>query len=182
MSVELTNFLPEERLRAQRADYRYRLATLALIGLAVLVVVHGILLIPSYMYVADKNDALRARIASFDANAQTAGAGNAGALAHTQADAGRLSVLAATTPASDLVRAILAVGRPGIVLESFAYSAGNDPRLVLTGTATTRDALRAYDVALAGLPYVKSADLPLSAFAKDSNIDFSITLTGPLTP
>jgi hypothetical protein len=32
------------------------------------------------------------------------------------------------------------------------------------------------------LPYVAKADLPISSFAKETDIPFSITLTGSLTP
>lgn len=183
MSAELTNFLPDDRKRAGRADYRYRLTALALAGLGILVVVHGILLIPSYMYLSDKADAERSRIAEFDAaDAQSNGTGSASALAHAESDAGRLLAVASSTPASDLFRAVLAVPRSGITVVSFSYSAGVSPQMVITGIATTRDALRAYDLSLSALPYVKDASLPLSAFAKDSDIDFSITLTGSLSP
>ncbi len=54
--------------------------------------------------------------------------------------------------------------------------------MTVSGMAATRDALRQYATALGGLPYVSKADLPISAYAKDSDITFTITLTGTLTP
>ncbi len=48
--------------------------------------------------------------------------------------------------------------------------------------AQTRDALRGYVEALNQLPYVSKADLPISAYAKESAIPFMVTLTGSLQP
>ena len=78
---------------------------------------------------------------------------------------------------------VLVIPRPGIVLSGFDYepsvgkSAGT---LAVSGTATTRDALRNYQLALEGASFARSADLPVSAYAKDTDITFTITVT--LTP
>ena len=182
MSANLTNFLPPERIRALRGDYRLRVATLSALLLAALVLVHGILLIPAYLYLSDKAEADRARLAELSGGN---GEGTASAAARTSAleqDSARLLAIASSTPASDLVAAIMTVPHPGITLVGMSYDAGASPRLILTGTASTRDTLRAYDLALAALPYVANAELPLSAYAKESQIPFTITLTGTLRP
>jgi hypothetical protein len=180
MASELTNFLPPERIRALRNDYRFRLLALVLGMLGFLVVVHGILLIPSYMYLSEKADAESLRLSELSAADAGNVPGSAISAKSVNADATRLLAVASSTPASDIVRALLLVPRPGIELQGISYDAGS--RVIITGMATTRDALRAYDVALSALPYVSNADLPLSAYAKDSDISFSITLTGTLTP
>lgn len=182
MSANLTNFLPPERIRALRGDYRLRVATLSAILLAVLVVVHGILLIPAYLYLSDKADAERARLAELSSGSADGGAGVAARTAALEQNSARLLAVASSTPASDLIAAILAVPRAGISLVGMSYDAGAAPRLILTGTASTRDTLRAYDLALDALPYVANAELPLSAYAKESEIPFTITLTGTLRP
>jgi len=45
------------------------------------------------------------------------------------------------------------------------------------GIAATRDALRNYQIALQNAAFARAADLPVSAYAKDSNISFNITIT-----
>ncbi len=182
MSANLTNFLPRERARSVRGEYRFRVATLAAILLAALVLVHGILLIPAYLYLSDKADAEAARLAELSSGERDGTAGVAARAKALEQDSARLLVIASSTPASDLVAAILAVPRTGITLTGLSYDAGAAPRLILTGMASTRDTLRAYDLALAALPYVANAELPLSAYAKESEIPFSILLTGPLRP
>jgi hypothetical protein len=54
--------------------------------------------------------------------------------------------------------------------------------MMITGSAATRTALQSFKEELASLPFVTSADLPISAFAKESDIPFSITVTGSLKP
>jgi len=98
-------------------------------------------------------------------------------------DAAVLTALADAPSVSNIIRAVIAVSRPGIALSSFAYTpaANKIPgTLALSGTAATRDALRRYQIALQGAPFALSATLPVSAYAKDIDIAFTITMT--LTP
>ena len=59
---------------------------------------------------------------------------------------------------------------------------GNDGKMVLTGIASTRETLRTYVTTLSRLPYVSNAEVPISVYAKESLIPFTLTLTGSLTP
>jgi hypothetical protein len=52
--------------------------------------------------------------------------------------------------------------------------------LSVSGIAVTRGALRAYQLALQSAPFAVAANLPVSAYAKDTDIAFTITVT--LTP
>ena len=95
-------------------------------------------------------------------------------------DAAALNALADIPSASGIFRTVLAVSRPGITLSGFAYTPAGDkaPRvLILSGAAATRDALRSYQLALQGASFALSATLPVSAYAKDTDIAFAITVT-----
>jgi len=182
MASDLTNFLPEDRLRSIRRAYLFRLGAVLAGCLAILVVLHGVLLLPSYLFLADKATAERSRIDDLSASlASSGGADVASRLAGVRGEAGTLLSYASSTAASDLLAAVLAAPHTGITLSALSYASA-PAKLVITGSAATREALRAYDASLAALPYVSGADLPLSAYAQDTDIPFVITLTGALTP
>ena len=66
------------------------------------------------------------------------------------------------------------------MLSGFSYtpsSSSGSGTIALSGISATRDALRGYQLALQGAPFARSAALPVSAYAKDANIDFTITIT-----
>lgn len=184
MSSELTNLLPEERERALRREYRFRLGTLAALILTLAIAIHAALLLPSYLYLADAVDLQDAHLSGIAADLASSEEASMNArLAALDADAGRLLTLSSSTSATGVIKAILAVPHLGITLTGFSYSApAPSGRLTLTGSAATRESLRQFAAALAALPYVTKADLPLSAYAKESDIAFTITLTGPLAP
>ncbi len=79
---------------------------------------------------------------------------------------------------SDALRAILLVPHPGVRITGLSFTPGVSGKMILVGTATTRETLRSYVATLGTLPYVSNVDLPISAYAKESNIEFSIVLTG----
>ncbi len=184
---QLTNLLPRSAKRALRRQYFVRLVTVAL-GLGVFVIaVHAALLVPTYLYAhaeAARQQAELDRIAESVSSAEEKEVKNR--IASVQSDIEYLGRLSALPTASGAIHAILLVPHGGIRLSGFTY-AGPDgtaaaAKMTVSGTASTRDALRQYVDSLSSLPYVSSADLPISAYAKDSAIPFTITLTGSLMP
>jgi hypothetical protein len=184
MLIELTNLLPTERIRVFRREYFFRLGTIGAIVVAILIAVHGTLLVPTYLYLHDLVLIERTHLAEITENLASSGEGEIKARrTHLRESADQLLALASAPSASAVIRAILLVPHTGIVITSFAFHKPSpDGRLTITGTASTREALRQYQLALSSLSFAKSADLPLSAYAKESDIPFTITLTGPLTP
>ena len=57
MSRNLINLLPPDRLHSFRREYFLRLATVVFFMLTFLVVVHGVLLVPSYLYLSSEESA-----------------------------------------------------------------------------------------------------------------------------
>ncbi|MEK7602563.1 MAG: hypothetical protein AAB472_03705 [Patescibacteria group bacterium] len=187
MKSELTNLLPHERSRSLTREYFLRLVVVALSGLIVVILGSGVLLIPSYLYLNQEIQLKEKQAADIDARlSSTEGKeANVRLLSLTQ-NANYLSRLATTSSATAAVKAVLNVPRNGITLTGFTYTPasakGIDGKMTLKGTASTRETLRAYVAALAALPFVSNADLPISAYAKENNIPFVITLTGTLLP
>jgi hypothetical protein len=184
MTEELTNLLPQERQHALMHDYRLRLGTVVLALIILLMLAAALLLLPTYVFLtgsANAKDAhltsVRSALSSSDQVALTA------RLAALSTSATALIALADRPAVTKIIGSILAISRPGVTLSGFTYTPAegkNLNTLSVTGMAATRDALRGYQLALGGAPSVRSANLPVSAYAKDANIDFTITLT--ITP
>lgn len=180
------NLMPEDRRRAFLESYFYRLGAIALFALALLVVVHGILLIPSYLFISEQIRVHETELASLEAGIAEKAGDNVGVeLASLEASVRALAKLKNGSAGSTVISALLEAPHEGISLSNIVFEApkgeGNG-RLALTGSADNRDALRAYVQGLSSLPFVSSVDLPISAYAKETDIPFSITIVGTLRP
>lgn len=186
MYRELTNLLPKSRGAANRRAYFLRLGTVGIFLLALVVVVSAVLLLPTYLYLSQRVAANEARVAHLDAALASSEEQEVNArLDQLAKDASHLAELSKKASASGAIRAVLAVSRPGIVLSGFTFTAGKEGEehtMTVTGLASSRESLRRYDQALSDLPFVSSADLPISAYAAENNIPFTITLKGTLLP
>jgi hypothetical protein len=186
MNEELLNLLPPERLRAWKRDYFIRLGTSALYLLTLVVVGGGALLVPSYLYLHQEIALHQKESLALDAELATdKGQQTSKQLAGITNSITYLSRLATTTPASGAIRAVLSAPRSGVVLSGISFSpplTGPNGSMILTGIAATRESLQNYSQELQALPYISSVDLPISSFAKDSSIPFTITLSGTLRP
>lgn len=181
MHNELTNLLPSDRQHALRRDYFIRLSTIAALLVTALTIATAILLIPTYVFLTASYSASKTRLANIGSTISSSeDVALSAQLATLSNNTKILSALADEYSISTIMRAVIAIPRPGVVLSSFAYSpvVGKKQRtLEISGEAATRDALRAYQLALQKAPFASSADLPVSAYAKDSDITFTITVT-----
>lgn len=181
MHPELTNLLPEERIRLLRKDYFIRLLTVGVALGIILVVAMGILLLPTHLYLQQQSDTKQRQLAVVEAGLAASDEVQLEArLKALSGNAALLTTLSSTPTASAVVSTLLSVSSPGITLSGLLFTAGKGGvpgTLAVTGTADTRDHLRAYQLAILATPFAKSADLPISAYASDSNIGFTITIT-----
>ncbi|MBI2409956.1 hypothetical protein HYV30_02850 [Candidatus Kaiserbacteria bacterium] len=179
MFDERTDLLPPERARSLRREYLVRLGIVSLLSIAVLACVAAVLLVPTYLYLAATAHSKEAQLARIEASS----AEDSRVSERLSALAGSLDALralSAVPTASEVLRTALALPHPGISLATFAYTPATDKKrgtLAITGIAATRDALRAYQLVLEGTPLFASATLPVSAYAKETDSVFTITLT-----
>jgi len=180
MHNELTNLLPIERQRALQRGYIIRIFVVALVFVNILIAAAAVLLLPAYTLLTDNARTKKEHLANIESTfASTNEAVISARLAALSDNVTMLATLAQLPSASRIIRAVLEVPRPGVILSSFAYSPkseGNTGSVQVSGVAETRDALRSYQLALSGASFVQSANLPVSAYAKDSDIGFSITI------
>lgn len=184
MELELTNLLPEERMRSLRQVYFFRLAVVTVLLLSGVILVHGVLLLPSFMYlrnqVGERTAALTTLTATLAGSEEKEINERVAALAEDSAHLARLSSI---PKASAAIRAIAALPRSGIRLTGFSFAPkeGAGATMSVSGVATTRESLRTFEQSLANQPFITSTDLPISAYAKERDITFTISLTGPFT-
>jgi hypothetical protein len=181
MDNNVTNLLPNERRRALSRDLVLRLAVVLVVLVIILTLAAAVLLIPTYVYLEANANAKQARLASIETSLSSSDEATLSArISALSINAAKLAALSSAPSVSSILREILAVSRPGITLSSFSYtpSDGTSPAtVVISGSSATRDDLRNYQLALQGASFVSSADLPVSAYANDTDIGFAITLT-----
>lgn len=185
----LTNLLPTERQDRLRREYFYRLAVLGVAALTLLALLHGAMLIPSYGYLREQLAVRQSYADQLAAALEAAEERSVDArISALKDDAAHLLTLAAAPSTSAALRAVLAVPRSGVALSGFSYAppVASEGSMTIRGTAISREALRSYHVALSALPGVASAELPIGAYAEETDITFAMTLTGsfasPETP
>lgn len=180
---DLTNLLPTERQWELRRAYWYRLATLAIIVLTLLIIVNGLLLLPTYTYLKTEVGSRTAHLAELDRSLSSANEQQlASRLALLGAQTASLASLATSTPQSGVLTEVLAIVHPGVQITGLTLTpphAKMPESVTLTGIAATRDALRTYYLALSGASFVDSINLPVSAYAIATNAPFTVTLTLP---
>ena len=186
MQDESLNLVPRERVQAFRQEYFLRLFTVILLAGMCVVIAHGLLLVPSYIYEQIVIAKQTEHLAQLSAQPIRTGQEETSQQLKTLAsDAAYLTRLQATATVSDAIRAILAVPRPGVVLTGIVFGLSTEdgfPQIVLSGSATTRDVLRQYALALSHTPGIQSAVVPISAYAEEKNINFTLTLKGTFLP
>ncbi len=184
MNKELTNLLPPERQRVLFRGYVLRVCVVAIILVIVLTTVSATLLFPTYVFLAKSYVTKESRLVSIESALSSAdGTAFSARLSALSGDTEILVKLGNTPSASGIIRTALAIPQSGITLSGLTYAPAtgkNSGTLIISGTAVSRDSLRNYQLALQSAPFSASAVLPVSAYAKDSDIAFTITVT--LTP
>jgi hypothetical protein len=181
MPNDFTNLMPPERQSTLTRAYYLRLSVIALWLVIFLAVVAMVLMVPTYVYLSGSARAKEERLATIEAKfSSTNEASLSSRISALSRSVTTLSALAKTQAASTVVRSVLELPRPGISITGFSYMPAAQKvagAITVSGIAATRDSLRNYQLALQGAPFARAADLPVSAYAKDSEIPFAIIVT-----
>ena len=181
MDNELTNLLPRDRQKTLSRDYILRAGTVAAVLAAILIFSSAVLLVPTYIFLRQTANTIKIDLARIDAALSSSDeAALSERLAKLSANAASLTSISKARSVSTVIREILSIPRPGITLSGVSFAPSGDKSsetAIVSGTSATRDSLRSYQLALQGAPFALSAILPVSAYAKDSNIAFAITIT-----
>lgn len=180
------NLLPEMRKDSLGRMYLMRLVVVAVLILFGVLLIQLVGMVPAYVHVQQQRSVYEAELAGL--GEKLAGLEEKGIqerVSTLEARALGLQESAQGSTASSIFRALAAVPHAGIKIERLSFTRGKGevaPNMTIAGVAASRSTLSAYASALTLLPYVSNVDLPISAFAKETEIPFSMTLAGSLTP
>ena len=157
------------------------MCVVAIMLVIVLTLISAILLFPTYVFLAKSYAIKENRLVGIESAISSAdGTAFSARLSALSGDAEVLAKLGDTRSASEVIRTMLSVPHSGVALSGLTYAPAmgkNSGTLSVSGTATSRDSLRNYQLALQSAPFSASAILPVSAYAKDSDIAFTIIVT-----
>lgn len=148
--------------------------------MSVLVVIAALLLVPTYVFLSNDVQSKQAYLANSESKGSVDRAGSAERLAILAKSVERIAATKDVSLLSPTVRETLAIARPGIAITNVTIVRGMGAKpstITISGDAKTRDALRQYQLSLQGASFARSVSLPVSAYAKDVNIPFTITVT-----
>lgn len=174
----MINLIPPDARSRIVTEYWVRVVTVWLLLLAVAATVVGALLFPAYVLVTSQvnlstteADVARARVGEHDVTTKVLDAAS---------EEARLIAVGAQDPRlTQVVEVIEEIIPAGVAAGSYTVTrqGGGVAPVILRGTATTRAALAAFRDSLLAHPRIARVDLPISNFAKDRDITFTVTLT-----
>lgn len=181
MDNQFTNLLPPDRARALRRDYRIRLGVVVCSFATALTVIAAVLLVPSHLFlVKEASQKEGQRISLYETLSTVDEEKLSARLTALNDQSAILLTLSKERAISALISQVLSVPHPGVQILEFNHKPPSETAaatLTIRGAADTRNALRSYQLALQAAPFAASAMLPVSAYAKDSNIPFSVQVT-----
>ncbi len=176
----MINLIDRETRRALRLSYYIRLAAAAVTLLGVVFLIGAVSLLPTYIFSLSKNR--EATLAKENLDAILAAEEKEAPSSEIAALKEKLGVLSGSQSTGKLfsaVEAALGVRPSGVRVNDISYTKRDQGgELVVVGIASTRDALLSYHKELKKEALFSSVILPVSDLAKDSDVDFILTLTG----
>ena len=181
MSIQRINLLPESHRHALVRTYYYHLGVMVCVIGTGLAIIGAALLLPTHLLLGHTLEIKRAELATLASSQPTPGeAGVAARLKTLLANVTAITALTHTATLSTTLREVLEVPRVGITVFNINYALGTEVApntLMISGTARTRDALHRYQTALQEATFSRTATLPVSSYAKDVEVPFTITVT-----
>lgn len=180
----MTNLLPQEKQAVIAREYKYRLATVAIFACSVVVFISAGFLLPSFIISNAKlstvvKEAQKARAISELQNTKSTSG-------ETLKDTKNKLALLISDPNEQSVQNILGLitkNKPSdIRIQNISYSrstdGGEDGKITITGIAKNRESLTKFSSETQSQSIFKNLDLPISNFAKDKDIAFSMQIAG----
>lgn len=185
----MTNLLPDSERKRVLREYSVRRLIVVLVFVCLTGVITAVALLPSYMHVQGRKQALASEYAELEASAGSETSQEyARRLAHINRMISILEPRESHVPAYVLIEAVLGHRVGGISIRGMSFeqrsaeaeedASARQIRLSIDGEAMNRGTLTAFVRSLEESEYFDRVDLPVSNFAARENIEFSMTLTG----
>lgn len=176
------NLLPDSRKKVLAQLYLVRLVVVASLVIAGVLCVHVALMAPNYLHARQERITQEAALLGIGEALSGTEEKQVSDRVKALNDSATYLVQAAASPrVSKAIRAVSEVPHTGVRVTGFSFTGaqGSQPaRMTISGVASSRATLREYVATLKTLPYVSSVDIPIGAYAKETDISFTVTLAG----
>jgi len=177
----MANLLPQKERKRFLWEYRFRLLTVAMLLLATTMLFGIILLSPSYFVSESKEiSILRQSELLKKVISLREGDSSVASLLSTKQKINTLEDVQRQVPQTEVLQAIIKSADEDVTVDAFYYTRGGESNseMRITGVAGSRSALLLFSDRLKKEILFDRVDLPVSSLARDSDIVFSILLTG----
>lgn len=176
------SLLPAKEKKKLLKEYKFRLAVVGLIFFVALGLILLVVSLPSYLIAKSKNSEIVGRI---EAVKQSTIFSEADTLNQELNDAGQkiksFEDFNSKTRVYEIFAQAISDKSADIRIKGISFDnrvEGGQEKVVLTGVARTRDALRNFVDKLETNKFFSEVDLPVSNFTKEHDLDFTINIIG----
>ncbi len=178
MNKHRINLLPAQRVAALEQVTLVRFGVTVCVGIAIAALIGSLLLVPVRLMLHQAILEKEGELASLQTASTTSDRITIGErLDRLLKNVAAVKALSGSGSASTALRNVLEIPREGIVLTGLTYTPSQPSTLIVTGVAATRDNLHDYQAALQRAAFVRASQLPVSSYAKNMQVPFTITLT-----
>lgn len=173
------HLLPEKEKKVLKREYLFRLIFVILCFVGASLVVASVFLLPSYLLSNRKLADLNEQNSQIKQDIQKKTDPNlAKFLSSLKGNLAALKITNTTGSSSVPIKEITDKKTSGITLNQFFINYNDSgSSIIVSGNAKTRDYLTTFYHDIQSIPDFSKVDLPISDFAADKNIDFTMTLT-----
>jgi hypothetical protein len=174
----MLTFIPKEHKKIIQREYTIRFLTVVLFFLSAFALTITVLIFPYYFFIkTQKGASENLLVAATNASQSKESQKLRNQLNEIKLEANRI-ISTKALPVEEVMQTITALRGRGIVFGSVSYSLNTDNtvKLGLSGSASDREALRAFVKRLQEEKTFSGVDVPISNFTKDKDIGFSLVI------
>lgn len=164
-----------------RNEYLMRVYSVGCWVGSIIIIIYGIFLLPTLFFL---NDTIQSKEKVFESIKASFKTEDGNTLDSYILETNTLLSLVQkryTASFTDVLDTVLSVPHTGIRITDMNYSVeGDEDILLVSGIASTRETLRAFSQSLQKVEGVGKVTFPVENLAKDTNLDFAITVRGTL--
>jgi hypothetical protein len=174
------NLIPDSLRATIRSEYRLRLSIVAIVFIVIAEVIFLVFILPSWMvsYYREQ-DAISDTQKVNDAESNTADAPVQPTIKALNIKMGIVDTALEYPKMMPFIDGVLSRKTSSILINQFLYTAttGKTGTLTIDGVSATRESLVSFQKTLVDSGLFKKIDLPISNFAKNKNIPFTLSTT-----
>ncbi len=177
----MANLLPQKERKSFEWEYRSRLVVIILLFFIVTFVIGVVFLLPSYFISQSKNESIARQFELLEKAIELREEDvSVKSLLAVKQKINELTIVNGQVPQTKILQVIIDSMDSHVTVNAFFYIQSKDKNseMRITGTAESRTALLSFSDRLKKEELFELVDFPVSSLARDSDIVFSIILSG----